>query len=341
MDLRRVAASTFASVTVVTVCSLVACSRFGGDEREAEPAADSDAGRVLDSGPTADGSARMASETPPPGDAGKPRCSPTGAFGPPQGFAAIVPPAPATVIEGLRFSSDELTAYFWVNVTGDPDKRDFDLYQSHRDRVGGDWSSPQPLTPLNALSLEDALLTVTSDRKTAYFNRGGIGDRQIFFATRADAALSFGTATRLQFDSAVPTGADDSSAWINRSNTTMYFASHGRAGGTKLDLYQTKISDGRAGTLELVPGASKGDSTDSYPVLTADELTIYFKSKRLSDEGDIFVAHRASIGADFAPVEVKELSTDAQDFPLWVSDDGCILYYRNDTAIRFVSRGLQ
>ena len=61
------------------------------------------------------------------------------------------------------------------------------------------------------------------------------------------------------------------------------------------------------------------------PVLTADELTIFFSSSRGTVGGfDVWTAHRATVSVAFeAPEPVVELSTSRDDYPTWVSEDGC------------------
>jgi hypothetical protein len=78
---------------------------------------------------------------------------------------------------------------------------------------------------------------------------------------------------------------------------------------------------------------------DGYPVLSEDELTIFFASDRPSPAGrgmNIWTARRASPALPFtAPVVVPELSTDADEVPGWLSPDGCRLYHtRNDFGTR-------
>ncbi len=48
---------------------------------------------------------------------------------------------------------------------------------------------------------------------------------------------------------------------------------------------------------------------------------------------DIYVATRASTDLPFdEPQRIPELSSDGIDWPLWISPDGCDLYYINKTT---------
>jgi hypothetical protein len=85
------------------------------------------------------------------------------------------------------------------------------------------------------------------------------------------------------------------------------------------------------------PQDALGEASGSYsPVLSRDELTIYFAAPRpieigcdfLSDQ-EIRVATRPSIAAEFAPsLPVPLLSSQRySDSPSWLSPDGCRLYF--------------
>jgi Tol biopolymer transport system component len=69
------------------------------------------------------------------------------------------------------------------------------------------------------------------------------------------------------------------------------------------------------------------------PVVTPDELTIYFTSPA-GGTGDIYVAHRAAMTDPFGePSIVSELdSSTTNEEPSWVSADGCDLYFSSDRA---------
>jgi hypothetical protein len=64
-------------------------------------------------------------------------------------------------------------------------------------------------------------------------------------------------------------------------------------------------------------------------VLQAGGLVLYFFSDRLPSDGyDIWVASRKSDVEPFAfHTNVTELNTEAQEWPTWVSPDGCRLYF--------------
>jgi hypothetical protein len=73
---------------------------------------------------------------------------------------------------------------------------------------------------------------------------------------------------------------------------------------------------------------------NGYPVVTGNELAIYFESKRDAKpeelEERIWFARRASTDASFGSPELAEgIVNEGQGrvYPTWISDDECILYY--------------
>ena len=76
-----------------------------------------------------------------------------------------------------------------------------------------------------------------------------------------------------------------------------------------------------------------GSGWDWRPVVTPDDLTIYFSRSPSADMGglDVYVARRASPNDEFGPPErVAELSEPgASDNPTWVSADECTIYFES------------
>ena len=84
----------------------------------------------------------------------------------------------------------------------------------------------------------------------------------------------------------------------------------------------------------MSPGAGEGEGS---PVLTPDELTLYFASNRKDLGGtgsaDIYIATRTSTSLKFGNIaRIEELATAGEDVPTWISPDNCRLYtsYRPD-----------
>lgn len=76
-------------------------------------------------------------------------------------------------------------------------------------------------------------------------------------------------------------------------------------------------------------------SAESNPVLSADQLTIYFMSTRVAPGtaggSEIWRATRATTGDGFGtPTPVGELNTPLDDAPAWLSPDNCRIYLSTD-----------
>jgi hypothetical protein len=96
-------------------------------------------------------------------------------------------------------------------------------------------------------------------------------------------------------------------------------------------LYRSAKVNGAFATPTVVSGVNLDTpAAENNPVVTADELTLFFASTRPGGTGnhDIYEARRASVADGFgAPIELAGLNTTADDGPNWISPDGCNLYF--------------
>ena len=99
-------------------------------------------------------------------------------------------------------------------------------------------------------------------------------------------------------------------------------------GATGLDIVRAR----RAGTgvVDAAPIAELvGPSMDVSPVVSADELVLYFGSNRggQANKLDVWMASRQKVTDPFStPVAVPELASALNDTPRWISPDLCTLY---------------
>ncbi|MBX3191915.1 MAG: hypothetical protein KF819_33300 [Labilithrix sp.] len=113
----------------------------------------------------------------------------------------------------------------------------------------------------------------------------------------------------------------------------LYFAA--AAGGSEWNLYRASGGPPKYGTDAALPLAINDSvAADNAPVVTADELEIFFASNRADANAkgglDIWSASRlpAAPVNQFAGASLIELvSTPGIDFPVWVSHDACDLYF--------------
>ena len=100
------------------------------------------------------------------------------------------------------------------------------------------------------------------------------------------------------------------------------------SGGSELSV-MTRVGDGF--TDKQMLSTINSARNDGWPVLSADELTIYWASDRTDGEVkgnfDIWTATRSNINSSFsAPRPLVELNSDTWEIPYWVSIHRCEMY---------------
>lgn len=223
-------------------------------------------------------------------------------------------------------ADDQLTAY--VRSTRAGGLGDNDLYTARRADRTAAFAAPVLIAGINTAA-SDTNAVVAGDGLTVYLasNRGGT-NHDIYVATRATVASAFGTPQLLLN---VSSGADDVPNWINPAQTRLYLTSN-RSGNQDLYVASRASADVAFGPAVAL-AALNSPVYDYVPILTPDELTVWFQSQRAGGVGvtDIWMAQRASIDAAFgAPVNVSELNTPSSESPNWLSPDGCELTITSD-----------
>jgi len=189
--------------------------------------------------------------------------------------------------------------------------------------------------PFETLTLATSLITgageqlpsLTADGKTIYFIDGTY-PYHVWTATRASTVVDFDPPALV---SAPINGTwAVSEAWISSDGSTLYLASDQATPGL-YDIYRaTRAGTGAFGTPTPVSSLNTAAAADAFVTLTADERQVFIGSDRAT-EGlyDIYYASRPTVSDEFsAPVALAELNTvDQFDYPLWVTPDGCTLYF--------------
>lgn len=98
-----------------------------------------------------------------------------------------------------------------------------------------------------------------------------------------------------------------------------------------LDLFRATRPTNGAFALDNQAFAAINDNTsrDTSPVVTLDQLTVYWASDRSGGVGslDVWKASRLGPSDPFGnPTDVTSVNTGFDDVPSWISDDGCRLY---------------
>ncbi|HSO35894.1 MAG TPA: hypothetical protein VLT33_25365 [Labilithrix sp.] len=259
-----------------------------------------------------------------------PACDPTKPFQGPQ----LVKGLESEAVFSARFTQGESVAYLSALEREDGSVEP-DLYTSTRD--GGE-SSFGALFKLQVSEpgVSEYWPTVTADEKFMFFesDRNAMGTAgsyvpersRIWFSTKS---FTFEPAT-LQGVFTTTTSFIEGAPYLDPQGRAIYFMSAGRGadGGGDLDLYESLLEKtGAAGPPTSLGPNINTDRAENVPVVSADQLTLYFA--RANDVGvfDIWTSKRASPSAPFGAASiVGGLDTPYEEFPSYVSDDACRLY---------------
>lgn len=250
---------------------------------------------------------------PPPGcDLAKP-------FGAPvlvQGIAS------ASEDASLRLSADEKTAYFFSARTGAQL-----LYTANRTSAIAAFDNVAALANVNTGNQYNP--AITADGLTLFFasfRAGGVGNNDIFQATRTALTDNFGE-TRLAPN--INTPDSEVQPYVTRDGSTMYFVRTAMATGDTV--FRAAGSATRGFTNPAPVAELDGPTNDADPVVSADGLTVFWATDRPGDgalgDMDVWEAHRSTPTGELGELApVTSVNSAAFDSPSDVSADGCRLY---------------
>lgn len=267
-------------------------------------------GNVQDSNPDAPGGGGDASVDA-PGTQG--RCDPAKPFGAP------------VLVENVNTSNDE----FSFSVTRDetigfvgrvvqPPASSATILVTQRGASTGTFGAPAgTLTAaINSATGDEHAGSPVADGLILYFHRQTGSTIGIFAATRGDAQSAFSAGTPITVDGSQLLNAIAPA--ISADGQTLYwldFVDFGKV-----------FAATRGGTPTIFTGRRPVSSIaiSSAPVLTADELTMFYAQ---GNGVDILVSTRALKSAPFGTgVPVPNVNSPMDDQPVALSHDGCVLY---------------
>jgi hypothetical protein len=277
-------------------------------------------------------------------DDGGVTCAPTKSFSAPLLVAGITQ---AGTNAGARLTPNELTVYFGnLRLADAGGSGNYDIFSATRGQLSAAFATARALTAINSATAADSDPTLTADGQTLYFGSPRSQIDRIYVSIFNSITSSF--SAPMVIDS-ISQAADAGTAaagtldafqpYVLPDNTVLYFGSS-RA-GTR-DIYRsTRATAGfsRAMAVAEVNTAS----IEQFPTVSPDELVIYWASTR-TDGGakgasDIWMASRASTSDPFTSLrDVAEVNTTLDDFPSWISPDGCRLYITTRTGISVAER---
>jgi hypothetical protein len=251
-----------------------------------------------------------------------PRCDVTKAFGAPQ---LVTEFDGAENASRARLTPDELEAFF---VKGPTNAKI--LRHAKRTAIGAPWTvSTVAITP--AISV---VLSVTvNGLKLYYYAQGG----QFSVTTRTDRQTAFGMGKALNEDP-----QSDFLTTVVESDDISYYSRIKPGGGTEIEIVRAPllVSGVSTGTVEVVPNLDHPGMDDWDPVLTPNQLAIYYSVGPDSPSVQQWVARRTATGqTPFGPpVRVPELEDAANDHISWVSNDECVVYLNRSTHVSMAQR---
>jgi Tol biopolymer transport system component len=279
------------------------------------PAGDDD---DADAAPAADAAA-------PAPDAPGPRCSPTAPFGPPVPLTALN--ATPGSEDSPFLTPDELTIYF--SSIRDDGLGDWDVYVATRESLADDFGDPELVPgPLNTSAMQRRPV-VSADGLYLYADAFD-GDYEVAVASRGSTSESFSALVPV---TELDIGMNDGDPYVLPDHGAVYFASDATGSG---DLYRAARTEEGLEPPERVVGFMLGDGDlETSPVVTPDELSLYFQSARTGGQGgfDVWSARRSSTGIGFEqPVNLAAINTGANEAPHWISADDCVLYFTRNVS---------
>lgn len=270
-----------------------------------------------------------------PPDAKPPRCNPTAAFGTPVAVTAL---NTSSNDEAARLSSNELTVYSSSDRGGGVGS--WDIWLATRASTSDAFGTPSLLAGVNTTGLE-RYPTVTADGLVLYAFVGADPNYDLAIATRASVTSSFSALSTI---AALNTSGSDELPYALPDGSAIYFESQR---SNSAELYRAVRNGAGFDAPNLVTGTNLEVANQSGPVLSPDELTLYFNSDRAgSGTYEIYEATRASTVQGFdAPVALN-LDPTGKHFttPSWISNDNCVLYFTSrsvsgDYDIYYARRG--
>ena len=224
-----------------------------------------------------------------------------------------------------RLSADELTAYFYSDRA--PGYR---IYSATRASRTDPFSTPQVVDGIT--SGAGGVLkfpTLTADALTIFFESDPGSIFHVMVATRSTVAAQFSASAPV---AGVNAGPNDSEPFVLPDGSALYFISNRSTSGGTTDLYRAARGTSGQFTTPTQVTTVNTPSTEYAPVLTPDELVLYYGSDRPDAPAkgglDIWMAKRTSADAAFEPpVNVQELNTAGHEVPDWISPDRCRIYF--------------
>lgn len=228
-------------------------------------------------------------------------------------------------------SADALTLYLAASEEGGAEQ----IFYATRSDRGSAFSPLIPVVGVNSDAAEGTPLP-SSDGLTLYFystREGGLGDRDLWFATRADVTGEFGDPSPL---AGMNSSGIDHLPWLSADERVLFFVST-RAGGVgQSDVWGATRASRTESFVSPVPLSSINTPADQgRAVLSSDLLTLVFASAEATGLGsqDLWVDTRETLDAPFSAASARnltELNSSGRDVDPSLSADDRELFFSSD-----------
>jgi len=199
---------------------------------------------------------------------------------------------------------------------------------------GWTFGEPVNLGPTVNTSFTDANPALSSDCLTLFFDSdrsGGQGHSDIWMSTRESTEVLFGEPVNL--GAPINTGAAEGSPDLSSDGLILFWNSN-RPGSQVADLWMAtrkSMNDPFGDPINLGPNVNS-EYGDEAPAISADSLTLLFRSDRPGGQGDydVWMSIRKSVSDSFGkPVNLGQLvnTSSREGFPTLSSDGLTLLLY--------------
>jgi hypothetical protein len=268
-------------------------------------------------------------DTAPAIDAVPARCNPTAPFGTPTHVNELNATAHD---ECARLSLDERTVYF--SSTRGGGAGGWDIWFAERGSRDAAWGQPMLLGgAINTVAMERCP-AVTDDQLAIYADNYGT-NYNLAVSTRQTTSETFGAMTLVPELNISTMGAMHDADPSLGPNRTIYWSSDAQG---NFDIHRATWNGSSFRTPERVTGTNLITAEiEAGAVVSRDELTLFFQSARagsMNSSYDIWMATRSSTVAAFGePVNVAALNSNGAEYPSWISEDGCVMYFTRDVGV--------
>jgi dipeptidyl aminopeptidase/acylaminoacyl peptidase len=261
--------------------------------------------------------------------------------------------APHAAAQSLRAperqAADTIPALFAEGVVSTGDNEFSTAFSPNGRRVYWTVSAPNVFVIPFVILMANRTPQGWSTPRVARFSGSGFSDadpavspdgRKIFFMSRRPVT---GTTQRADFDIWVFDVATSTTRRVDEvstdrqdlfpsvtSNGTLYFTSDRDGGFGGLDIYRSRLVDGRYAAPENLGPVVNSAHGESNVFVAPDESYVIFSSSGRTDSRgavDLYIAERSPDGAWSTPRALKYVNSEWDDYAPTVSHDGRLLYF--------------